>query len=77
MKVVGNGAIIGNHRSMRSGGDKNIAPIALAIQKLGAGDDLVVDKNDDDVDDDDRMLLEDRIIIFNLDFLFWTNESKM
>jgi hypothetical protein len=52
---------------MRSGGDKNMAPIALAIQKLGAGDDLVVDKNDDDVDDDDRMLLEDRIIIFNLD----------
>ena len=52
---------------MRSGGDKNMAPIALAIQKLGAGDDLVVDKNDDDVDDDDRMLLEDRSIIFNLD----------
>ena len=44
-----------------------MAPIALAIQKLGAGDDLVVDKNDDDVDDDsddDRMLLEDRSIIF-------------
>ena len=52
---------------MRSGGDKNMAPIALAIQKLGAGDDLVVDKNDDDVDDDDRILLEDRSIIFNLD----------
>ena len=50
-----------------------MAPIALAIQKLGAGDDdLVVGKNDDDVDDDDRMLLEDSIIIFNLDFLFWT-----
>ena len=51
---------------MRSGGDKNMAPIALAIQKLGAGDDLVVDKNDDDDDDDDddRMLLEDRSIIF-------------
>ena len=58
---------------MRSGGDKNMAPIALAIQKLGAGDDLVVDKNDDDddVDDNDRMLLEDRSIIFNLDLYFY------
>ena len=48
-----------------------MAPIALAIQKLGAGDDLVVDKNDDDDVDDDRMLLEDRSIIFNLDFYFY------
>ena len=50
-----------------------MAPIALAIQKLGAGDDLVVDINDDDVDDDDRMLLEDRsiIFIFNVDLYFY------
>ena len=48
-----------------------MAPIALAIQKLGAGDDLVVDKNDDDDVDDDRMLLEDRSIIFNLDLYFY------
>lgn len=55
-----------------------MAPIALAIQKLGAGDDLVVGKNDDDVDDDDRMLLEDRSIIFNLDlyFIFMAPQRK-
>ena len=59
---------------MRSGGDKNMAPIALAIQKLGAGDDLVVDKNDDDdVNDDDR----DRSIIFNLDlYLYFDGTTK-
>ena len=62
---------------MRSGGDKNMAPIALAIQKLGAGDDLVVDKNDDDVDvDDGRMLLEDRSIIFNLDLYLYFDGTK-
>ena len=59
-----------------------MAPIALAIQKLGAGDDLVVDKNDGDVDDDDdvdddRMLLEDRRIIFNLDlYLYFDGTTK-
>jgi len=56
---------------MRSGGDKNMAPIALAIQKLGAGDDLVDDEKDDDDDDVDRVLLDDRSIILNLDLHFY------
>jgi hypothetical protein len=59
---------------MRSGGDKNMAPIALAIQKFGAGDDLLVDENDDDDDDDvdvDRMLLDERSSIFNLDLHYY------
>jgi hypothetical protein len=63
---------------MRSGGDKNMAAIALAIQKLGAGDDLVVDENDDDDGDVDfdRMLLDDRSSIFNLDLHFYFDGTK-